>query len=372
MPRHTLDKWTYKLKTMDVCITQHKEDDVYNHMVKVYQKIQELFEKYKSMYDKIIKVDLDSDSNMYKTYNWRQGEPSRFWLKNVEQWYMVDVSDDNREVAQAEYFQLYQIWSDFMICDNHGDDWLCEKEDWNEMVQEVNNIHHFIKNSYDTIRLYENMAYHEAKQEWMRLDKDWIDEQNRKKEHKKHSIIERPSTTNIDKIPDPYPEAPLRDDCIYCRQHWEEMKPKYEMAVKLWTKNKQEYEEWEEQQKIENIKVRQEREKKIKQHEQWLAKQDPINLHCDHCDFEAEDDIELEEHNETDEHKEKLRFCKCCNVQCPSEYAFKNHLETTKHKKNAGLIDNGPKVYKCKDCDYQTITKANFERHCFSKHKKSE
>jgi len=229
-----------------------------------------------------------------------------------------------------------------------------------------------MKNSYDTIKIYESIVYHQEKQKWQRIDKEWIDEQELKKEHKKHPKIELPSTTVIDEIPQPYPEAPLRDDCIFCRQYWEEMKLKYEKAVQVWLYNKEEHENFLKQEELERDKKKKQREQKTKEYEQWLKKQDPTSFHCDHCDFEAEDDLDLEQHNQTEEHKEKLRFCKVCNVQCPSEYAYRNHLETIKHKKNAGLVENSPKVYKCNHCDYQTITKANFERHCFSKHKNVE
>jgi len=362
MPRHILDKWTYKLKTMDVCITQHKEEDVYNHMVKMHKKAEELFEKYKSIYDKILNEDLDTDKNMYKRYNWRQGEPSRFWLKNVEQWYMVDLTDDEKEIAQAEYFSIYQIWADFTICDKNGDDWLCENPDWNDMLNDVNRIHNFLKNSYDTIRLYENVAYHEAKQEWQRIDGEWIQEQDHKKEHKKHPRIELVSTTDTSIIPVAYPKAPLRDDCSYCKQHWEEMKPKYELSIKIWSQNKQEEIEWEKQKQLESEKSKQEREKRVKEYEQWLKKQDPINLCCEHCNFEAEDDFDLEEHKKTEEHKKNSRFCKVCNLQCRNDADYKYHIETMKHKKNAGLIEK-VKIYKCTKCDYQTTIKCNFEKH---------
>jgi len=368
MPRHTLDKWTYKLKTMDVCITQHKEDDVYAHMVKMYQKMQELYEKYRTVYDKILKQDLDSDTNMYKRYNWRQGEPSRFWSKedHINSWYSVDCSEDQREVAQAESFLYYRIWADFMICDENGDDWLCEKPDWTDMVQDVKNMHNFMKDSYDTIRLYEKMAYHEAKQEWMLKDREWIEDQDRKKEHKKHPIIQIPGTVDPEQVPDPYPSAPLRDDCIYCKQHWEESKPRYDRAVQIWEKNKREWEEWEQQKQLESEKTRKQREQKVKEYEQWLKKQDPTSLFCDHCQFQAEDDIDLEEHNKTEEHKKNSRFCKVCNLQCRNDADYKYHIETVKHKKNAGLIEK-IKIYKCSKCDYQTTIKCNYEKHIVAK-----
>lgn len=368
MPRHTLDKWTYKLKTMDVCLTKHKEDDIYNHMVKMHAKMQELYEKYKLIFDKIIKEDLDSDKNMYKKYNWRQGEPSRFWLKNANNWHCIDEAESDREFAQNEFFLYYRIWADFMICDkeDHGHDWLCEKEGWTDMVNEVDYMHNFLKNSYDTITLYENMAYHEAKQEWERIDRAWIEENDRKKEHKKHPLIERPSTTNLDVIPEPYPEQPLRHDCSYCRQHWEEMKPKYELAVQIWSKNKQEEIAWEKQKELENEKSRKERERKAKEYEQWIARQDPVELHCHDCGFEAEDEEDLEHHKQSEEHKKRSRYCKVCQLQCRNDADYAYHIETMKHKKNAGIIEK-VKIYKCNHCDYQTTVKCNFEKHIVAK-----
>lgn len=368
MPRHTLDKWTYKLKTMDVCITQHKEEDVYIHMVKMHKRMEELFNKYKAMYDTII-ADLDTN-NIYKQYNWRQGEPSRFWKKNAGQWYSVDVSEGDKEIAVAEYFLLYQIWADFQICENHGNEWLSEKEDWSDMVYETERMHGLIKNSYDTITLYENMAYHEAKQEWMVKDRAWIADQDLKKEHRKtHKHIELPSPTDLESEVEPYPDQPLRDDCIYCTQHWEEMKSTYDRVLQIREVNKQEDIDYRRQQELENNKLRQQRERQARDYQKWSELQDPVCLHCSHCDYDAKDDVDLATHDETESHQEKLRYCKCCEIQCSSEYAYKNHIETTKHKKNAGLVNAGPKVYKCSKCEYETITKANYERHCYSKHK---
>jgi hypothetical protein len=339
-------------------------------MVKMHDHIQELYEKYKVKYDKIVNVELDSETNMYKTYNWRLGEPSRFWKKNADQWYLSDVLEQDRERIQAEWFQIYQIWADFMICDRkERHEVFSEKECWNDMVYNAGKIHGFMKDTYDTIALYENMAYEEAKREWKQKDKDWIREQEEKKDHKQHPVIQLPSTMFLDVEPEPYPEHPLRHDCIYCKRHWEEMKSRYERTVQIWNEHKQEQIEWEMNNKLQEEKRRKEREERAKEYELRLASLPPVNLHCEHCNFEADDDDDLENHNESEEHKEKLRFCKYCNLQCPSEYAYKNHLETTKHKKNAGLIESGPKVYKCKDCEYETITKANFERHCYSKHK---
>jgi len=410
MPRHTLDKWTYKLKTIDVCITQHKEDDIYNHMVKMHDRIQELYKKYRAKYDQIINIELDSETNMYKTYNWRQGDPSRFWKKNADSWYAVDVPEQDRELVEAEWFQIYQIWADFKICDNpeYHNDWLYEKEDWKDMVHETDKIHGFMKNSYETITLYEYMAYEEAKREWKQKDKDWIEEQERKKEHKKHPLIQLPSVTNLDVEPELYPSQPLRDDCMYCKQHWEEMKPKYELAIQIWSKNKQEEIEWENQTKLEDEKIRKERERKTKEYEQWSAKQEPVDLHCHECEYKAKNVRDLENHNESEQHKKKLIYCKVCSLQCRSEYDYNNHissqkhckkeedlkrdtdsekkarycevceiqcrnakeyehhLDTTKHKKNAGLIEK-VKVYKCSKCDYQTTIKCNYEKHIVNK-----
>lgn len=373
MPRHTLDRWVYKIKTMDVCLTKHKEEDIYNHMVTMYKKAEEIFNKYEAKYRAILKEFDDDENHMYARYNWKQGDPSRFWKKQADMWFLADVAEDNRESVSAEYFSIFQIYSDFMMCDKYAEEWNEQKPDWNSMIYEITQFHSILKDVGETIKLYEEMDFNKYKALWIAKNKDWIDEQERFKEHTKtHPKIELPSTTNLDKDPDPYPENPLRDDCSYCKQHWEEMKPKYDKAIEIWKRNKQDELDWLQQKELETSKNRLEREQKAKAYQQWLKKQDPINLHCDHCNFTAEDDLDLDEHNETEEHKEKARFCKYCNIQCPSDYAYRNHIETVKHKKNVGLINATPKVYKCNKCDYETITKANYERHCFSKHKNDE
>jgi hypothetical protein len=100
-----------------------------------------------------------------------------------------------------------------------------------------------------------------------------------------------------------------------------------------------------------------------------LAKKPKDSLVCKDCQYEADDDEDLDDHLDSEEHKLKKRYCKICNIQCKTDYDFNHHCETIKHKKNAGLIDNKPKTYKCGHCDYETIIKANYERHIYSKHK---
>lgn len=372
MPRHTLDRWVYKINTMDVCLTKHKENDIYTHMVKMHKKAEELFEKYDGKYRAILKEFNDEQTHIYARYNWRQGEPSRFWKKNAESWYLTDIGDDEREFVAIEYFSLFHIYADFMVCDKYINEWNEEKPDWNTMVHEVTTFHNTLKDVADSIKLYEEMDFVKYKALWVAKDKEWIDEQAYKKEHSKtHPVIERPSPTNLDVEPQPYPSQPLRDDCIYCKQHWEEMKPKYELSVQVWSKNKQEQIEWETEQKLESQKSKQTREQRAKAYEQWLVKQDPINLHCDHCEYEANDDDEFDEHMKSEEHKKKSRFCKVCNLQCRNDADYAYHIETTKHKKNAGLIEK-VKIYKCNHCDYQTTVKCNFEKHIVAKNHKDD
>lgn len=368
MPRHTLDKWTYSLKTMNVCITQHKEEDIYNHMVKMFSRMQELYEKYKTKFDSILKeIDVD-DKNMYnpKKYNWRQGEPSRFWLKNADLWFWVDVPEIDKENVMNEYFTIYQIFCDFTICDKYTDSWENEKPDWDDMFYEVKKMQNFMKESTATIKLYENASFIENKAKWEMIDHEWIQENNKKKEHKKHPVIELPSVTNYELIPNPYPAEPLRNDCSYCKLHWEEMKPRYDRAVEIWTKNKQSYDEWKQQQELEDQRIKEQQEKRQKEYEDLVINIPAKNLHCDLCDYQAKHKFDLESHNETEKHKQKTRYCNICNLQCRNDADYTHHIETVKHKKNAGLIEK-VKIFKCNHCDYQTTVKCNYEKHIVSK-----
>jgi hypothetical protein len=370
MPRHTLDKWTYKLKTMDVCITQHTEDDVYDHMIKMSSRMQELFEKYDTKYNTIL-TELNSDENniyYHKNYNWRLGSPSRFWLKNADKWYLIDVSENDKEDVLNEFLLMYQIWADFMICDKYIHEWNEEKPEWSNMVYDITKMQNIMKNSFDTIKIYEQNSFTENKTKWMMIDKDWIDENDRKKDHKHHLRIELPSPTNIETQPESYPTEPLRDDCIYCRQHWEETKPRYELAVQIWLKNKKENEEWKHQAELEDVKMRKANEQKVKQYQEWKEKQEPIDLYCHDCEYEAKNESDLKRHTLSEEHTEKSRYCSCCDLQCRSEYDFKNHNSSSKHKKKAGLIDTTPITYKCNQCDYTSKVKCNYERHLLLKH----
>lgn len=411
MPRHTLDSWVRKLKTMDVMLTKHKEDDVYNHMVKMHEKAEELFEKYDAKYRTIMKEFEEEENHMYAKYDWRQGDPSRFWLKNADRWYSVDCMEDEKEIVEKEYFYLvHEIWADFMICDKYSEEWREDKPDWSDMVTNVDRIHNILKNIPDTIKCYEAMDFMKYKSRWQTADKDWIEEEKYKKEHlKKHPKIQLPKTTVYDEIPEPYPEAPLRDDCIFCKKHWEEMKSKYDKAIEIWSQNKQEWDEYNKKQQLEDEKKRIKKERVIKD---FIACFDlKEDLHCHVCDFTAKDSYELHDHKSSVSHKKNCRYCKVCNhqsrtdeefdehletlkhknkeegieevektkedikksryceicqLQCRTDNDYNYHLETTKHKKNAGLIEK-VKIYKCNHCDYQTTIKCNFEKHIVSK-----
>lgn len=370
MPRRTLDTWVYKIKTMEVLLTKHKESDIYNHMVKMHSKAEELFEKYNSKYQKILEEFNDDKNHIYARYNWRQGEPSRFWKKNADTWYLTDVDEDQKEFIHQEYFMIYEIYCDFMMCDKYISEWQNEKDGWDSMVYDMNRYWNVLKNIPDTIKLYEYSDFVKFKKLWEETDKEWIEEHNKEKEHNKvHPKIQLPSVTDTSKEPDAYPTEPLLNDCSYCRKHWEEMKPKYEKAIQIWSLNKQEDDEYNRKQQSQKVNSK---KFKVKLFEHSLeVNEDEIeyDLHCELCNHTADNKDDLDKHYESERHLKKERYCHICDLQCKSDYDYKNHLETTKHKKNAGLIDNKPKVFKCEHCDYQTITKANYERHLYSKHK---
>ncbi len=410
MPRHTLDKWTCKLRTIDVCITKHKEVDIYNHMVKMYKRYEELFEKYETKKQNIMKEFEDDEKHFYATYDWRQGDPSRFWKKNADNWYLVDLNEDEKEAGQREFTSFYEIWADFMNCDKYSEEWREEKADWCDMVTEIERYHSMLKSVSDTIKLYEDMDFRKFKAKWEKADKDWIQEKEKEKEHKKnHPRIELPSVINLEKEPNSYPTEPLLSDCIYCRQHWEESKSKYERAVEIWLKNKQDDDDYKKQQQLEDDKKRVKRENAIKSFVACFDLKE--ELECDICNYKATDSYDFQDHKNSVSHKKNCRYCKVCNhqcrtdqeyddhletlkhrnkeddieekvedkedikksrycevcnLQCRTDKEFQNHIDSKRHKQNAGLIEK-IKIFKCNHCDYQTTIKCNYEKHIVSK-----
>lgn len=410
MPRHTLDKWTYKLKTISVCITKHKEEDIYNHMVKMYEKMEELYEKYDARYRNILRELDDEENHMYAKYNWRLGDPSRFWLKNADNWYCIDETEEGKEIIQQEYKLFYEIWADFYICDKYSD-WIEEKPEWSSMVIDIERWHDLIKNIPDTIKIYEQVDYFKYKKRWQEADKDWIAEQEREKDHNKNhpKIDVFVPITDFDNEPPLYPLEPLIPDCIYCKQHWEERKVKYDRSIQFWLKNKKEYEEYLKQKEQEDQAKRLKREKAV---QDFVACFDlKEDLECTICDYKAQDSYDLHEHKNSASHKKNCRYCKVCNLQCRTDQEYDDHLETLKHKnkedgieekpedkedkkksrycevcqlqcrtdkeyqnhidskrhkQNAGLLEK-VKIYKCNHCDYQTTIKCNYEKHIVSK-----
>ena len=53
-------------------------------------------------------------------------------------------------------------------------------------------------------------------------------------------------------------------------------------------------------------------------------------------------------------------FCKACNKNISKGY-YSKHL---KKKKHLSAVEGVEKVYKCKDCDYETKIYANYWVHC--------
>jgi hypothetical protein len=362
MPRQSLDKWTCKLKTIEVSITKHKLKDIYDHMKKMHSKLVELHDKYKAKLDTILdELEYNENNNYhYKKYNWRKGNPTRFWLQNFDRWYLADANENDHEHIAKEVFMMHQIYCDFMTCDNYVTDWQEDTQEWNDCLYDVSRMSGLLKDSFALIKMYENCVFRQCKDEWFMKDKEWIAESERKAEHKTHEHIQLPSMTNREIVPEPYPCEPLRDDCAYCKQEWEDTKPRYEKAVQVWTSNKKDYDDFlqEEAKKLANQTQKQE----LRNKQQALKKKVEKNLCCKDCEFEAVDEDDYDEHFESAEHKRNLLFCKACNTQCSHERAFMIHNETTKHKKNVGLIDKIT-IFKCMKCDYQTNIKCNFEKH---------
>jgi hypothetical protein len=369
MPRKSLDKWVYKLKTIDICVTRHTLDDIYEHMKSIHKRMTDIHDKYKTVFEGVLNELEYSETNAYHytKYNWRKGHPSRFWLENVDRWYIADAPEDEQERISNEVFLMFQIFADFMVCDNYITEW-DDNTEWKDLVYDVSKMNGLLKNSFTMIRMYESHVFQKCKDEWFIKDQEWIKESERKAQHKKHLTIDLPSVMDREIEPSPYPSAPLRDDCVYCTQHWEETKPKYEKAVDFWKSNKKDHDDWMEEQAKQREEQRRNKELKAEQLKALATKnaRKQKDLCCKDCDYEAEDEDEYEEHTETVEHKKNMLFCKACNTQCGNEKAFLIHNETTKHKKNVGLIDK-IRVFKCTKCEYQTYTRCNFEKHIINK-----
>ena len=306
MPRQSLDKWTCKLKTMDVSITKHKREDIYDHMKKMHTKMIELHDKYKGMLENILnELEYSQDNAYHHTkYNWRKGKPLRFWKNNVDNWYLADAKEDDYEHISNEIFMMHKIYADFMVCDKYMMEAQEDNQEWNDYVCDVTKMSGLMKNSYGLIKLYEECVFRKCKDEWFIKDHEWIAESQRKSEHKTHLHIQLPFVTNREIVPEPYPSEPLRDDCAYCKQEWEETKPKYEKAVEMWTYNKKEYDDFleEEAKKLED--QRQKQALKIRQQAKPKEKKD---LCCKDCEFEALDEEEFDEHFESIEHKKESK-----------------------------------------------------------------
>lgn len=369
MPRYSLPKECKALRTIPVCITVHTEDDLWNH---VMQKLEEYIPEADLIFAKQNDfINFIHDKNPYEGFSWRNGRtPSR-------------VKFDDWRKDSDEYMDMiakhYEIKHDFHLCAKIFG-WNTEEHekfgDYGYWSFEMLHKHCYSRPSTeDEFKIIEENHYMNSKKQWEITDAEWITENKLEKDHKQYhrsleynkafyenemrdlqSYPESFKQRHLERLTERFPNGPIdtRDliNCKYCIN--DDIKQKeFEAREKM----------NEEQLRIHNEKYRQQMEEERKERE---ANRELYK--CETCNFETYDEALAEKHEDSKEHKKAMDFakyyCKTCSIQCRnlSEYMF--HTKTQKHLNNVRLT---PKSFNCEACQYETLIKQNYEKHCSTK-----
>jgi len=112
------------------------------------------------------------------------------------------------------------------------------------------------------------------------------------------------------------------------------------------------------------------------QHKMYHKRNAKVDHNCDICELTFEFPSQLEAHLETQRHKEKeagtkqdLYYCKDCNFETKFKSQWNIHCKSKKHRIAVGEIEE-KQVYFCPECDYTTKYESQWNIHCnTSRHK---
>jgi hypothetical protein len=337
---------------MQVILTQHTEEDVWNYYYSKWEGIEHIHDIIRKAKNRLL--DKVFDKNPYAENDWRKGKPKRI---NKLDWFNY-LSEDEMEIFHA----LRDFQRDMNIC-NKSFKWNESKEingilfDWEQLYATSSDTEEF--------ELYENLRFNQSRAKWETDDAEWIADQKvisyHKANHRPRGWKEKHWKTMGEEERKWYERGivdyEFHEDCKYCVSEAETTERR-ERELK-------EYEEKEERKlKESNEKWLREQEGKRKEQDERLSNREEHV--CDVCNYKTLSDENYEVHLESKSHianhNAKKWFCNCCEAQCRSQLEWTVHCGSRKHKINAGEL---PKVeeYSCQKCNYSTKLKQNFEKH---------
>lgn len=363
MPRPTLPKCVERLTTMNVMITQHTESDLWSHMVRMNNLLEEkgdwFWEEWNNFVNDMFR------SNRYMNYSVNDWRCHRVKRVKVEDW-----RDDWNDSTMEEYMNLMGITNDLDRC-NKGFKWSETKDEFGDMQSKADKFYHHF--NQDEFSMYESMKYREAERKYKTDDAEYIKERNAFRTHEDNHISGDLPTQKIS-------AQSYETDAKY-RNHIDEAKKVCKYCIDL-ARMKKEREEAEElylmKMNEKNEAWQKQQAEKHKQEEAQMRR--PSRMHsCDDCDYHTTSLGSYEDHMESREHKavenRKKWYCKDCGIQSRSTQEYEFHVRSKKHLKAVGELDEEEKetqVFECKACKYSTPYKQVYQTHMKSaKHLKN-
>lgn len=382
MPRASLPSECV-LRTMDVLVTKHTEEDILKHMLSYKESAYKAIEECRKYLDPILEEY--HYSNPYEHLDWSRyyekkakKHPSPFKRQYEKIWSYFPDGEKYSELLDI----LLNYRKDITTCDRVFG-WSQKNNQFQqELEYEFNRDFQLLYENERELEFLDGLRFDQSKKNWDKEHQDWLADYELRMEHRKHRTRESYEAKLKDQLSDPeaykwyggeegyrqnHPFVDTSESCKYCIQEAERRNERARIEEERRLK-----EEQERQREEEERKKYEEEQQQIRQLQKvTIPKFEPT--YCECCDFTAMTKAEWSFHRASKEHiaKEKLKktYCATCEIQCKNESDYQVHLQTQKHKKKCGEL---PTQFRCEKCNYETNIKRNFELHCGTKkHKES-
>jgi len=371
MPRATLPAFLKNAMTMEVMITSHTEDGLWEHITRLYK----FFEDHKDAYKSALSQNQDyyfSDENIY----------AKFTDKKKIKRRLFDFYEVVGHSELENYGKCIGFYADLLLF-NRAFKWdenpEKEEEYW-EMVNEYEPWSSFMRTTEEDTKRMEESHYWKRVSEIEEVTKKWEDENAELVDHKKNhfsksrwdEVLERDKVKKNTDEQDFYMKRNWKiipPNCIFCDEENQKAEEKKRKEQELITLQENVVEVKQDLKSVKNdvgeIKAD---VKEIKEQLKKMENKPAVEHYCEECKYKTTSYSNWDYHINYDvEHKRKQKlkmwFCKICDVQSRTQLEYDNHLGTTKHKNKA----EGNTEFVCEKCEYKTLLRQHWNQHCSTK-----
>jgi len=371
MPRATLPAFLKNAMTMEVMITSHTEDGLWEHITRLYK----FFEDHKDAYKSALSQNQDyyfSDENIY----------AKFTDKKKIKRRLFDFYEVVGHSELENYGKCIGFYADLLLF-NRAFKWdenpEKEEEYW-EMVNEYEPWSSFMRTTEEDTKRMEESHYWKRVSEIEEATKKWEDENAELVDHKKNhfsksrwdEVLERDKAKKNTDEQDFYMKRNWKiipPNCIFCDEENQKAEEKKRKEQELITLQENVVEVKQDLKSVKNdvgeIKAD---VKEIKEQLKKMENKPAVEHYCEECKYKTTSYSNWDYHINYDvEHKRKQKlkmwFCKICDVQSRTQLEYDNHLGTTKHKNKA----EGNTEFVCEKCEYKTLLRQHWNQHCSTK-----